>query len=155
MCGDPKISDWKINVDGPRTIEEAILLLAENGINLPTDVKLVRYDDLPPNDLAAYLLPHLTLQNTRWAWCNLLNDFGEVTIKVSLSTLKSDEKIIAGISHELYELECLRKHFEENESISSRELYFLISTTNPSRNFHCMAWRHADRAVLEFRRRKP
>ena len=153
MCGGPKINDWKKNPDGCRSIEEAISLLAANNINLPDDVKLVLYEDLPPDVPAAYLLSSRCGATTQIEWETLLTDEGKVTIKVDPSVFHSDEKIIAVISHELFELDLLRRHLAENGKVLATQINRLISTTTTTKNFHCLAWKHGDQAVLEFRRR--
>lgn len=114
MCGGPKITDWKKNPHGCRSIEEAISLLVANDIILPDDVKLVLYEDLPPDVLAAYLLPYLCGKLTQFEWENLLTKDGKVIVKVRPSLLQSDEQIISVISHELFELDLLRRHLAEN-----------------------------------------
>ncbi len=153
MCGGPKITDWRKNSDGARSIEEAISSLAENDIIMPVDVKLILYEDLAPDVLAAYLLSSRCGVETQFQWDTLLTDEGMVTIKVHPSVFQSDEKIIAVISHELFELDLLRQHLNENGRVPATQIGRLISTTTTTKNFHCLAWKHGDHAVLEFRRR--
>jgi hypothetical protein len=155
MCGGPTIRDWKTNTDGARSIEQAIALLANNNIVLPDDVRLVLYEDLPSDTPASYLLPQRCSADTVFSWDTLLldNKYGQVLIRVRPSMLESDEQIIAVISHELHELSLLRQYFTEHETVPAKRILSLIDYNNPSKNFHCLAWQHGDRAVLEFRRR--
>ena len=151
MCGGYKITDWKKNSDGVRNLEQAISLLARNGITVPEDVRVAIYDELDPDVLASYLLPHESPADARYSWENLLNDFGQVPIKVRSTVFESDEQIIAVLGHELYELGLLRRHLEENETISAGQMSSLIATNTTSKNFHCLASQYGDRAVLKFR----
>jgi len=155
MCGGPKVTDWKKNTSGCRSLEQAISLLEDNGIILPEDVEIVIYDDeLPPDVLATYLLPSRCSKDTHYSWASLLlNRYGQVPIKVRPCVFESDEQIIAVVSHELHELASLREYFANNETVSATRILSLISTDTRIKNFHCLAWQHADQAVLEFRDR--
>lgn len=151
MCGGFKITDWKRNSDGPRSIEQVASLLEANDIIVPRDVRFVRYDELPHGVGASYLLTHLCSNNTQFDWNSLLNRYGEVPIKVAPSVLDSDEEIISVLSHELFELELLRGHLASNGTVSGSQINLLISTETTNKNFHCLASQHGDRAVLKFR----
>lgn len=66
----------------------------------------------------------------------------------------SDEAIVAVIGHEMYELNLLRRLFEESGgAMTYRRLHYLISPGIKG-NLHDQAWDVADRLVASMRKGK-
>jgi hypothetical protein len=79
-------------------------------------------------------------------------DLDELVVRVSDSVFQSDEAIVAVLSHEMHELNELRRILDESDgAISMQRLHNLI---NPgiARNLHDQAWDVADRLVLAMRK---
>ena len=79
-------------------------------------------------------------------------DLDELVVRVSDSVFQSDEAIVAVLSHEMHELNELRRIFNgSGGAISMQRLHNLI---NPgiARNLHDQAWGVADKLVLAMRK---
>ena len=144
--------EWRENPDGvSRTIEEAILIARKYGVQIPDDVAFF-VDELGElNQNITARGPRVDkLVGEKVHWSDLVHDkTGKVPFRIWAGILKSDEAIVAVISHELYELEMLRPFLQEG----SLSIDDYIAHTEPRRagNDHDRAWDHADEMVDRMR----
>lgn len=86
-------------------------------------------------------------------WSELAPD-GFVVVRVHPSVLKSDEKIVGVIQHEVWELSQLRARVEARQMLPAETIRDLINPLRAS-NLHGQAWDIADLRVLIMRENDP
>jgi hypothetical protein len=148
---------WLKNPDGGvRSVDEAVFEIARaHGVEIPDDIllKKVKGNMLPDNTYAQYFGRRGTDPKKMIRWDEFYDKhLDELVVRVSDSVFKSDEAIVAVLSHEMHELNELRRIFEESGgAISMQRLHNLI---NPGivKNLHDQAWDVADKLVLAMRK---
>jgi len=152
----PRMYPWLKNSDGAvRSIDEAVEIARAHGVEIPDDIllKKVKGKMLPDNAYAQYFGRRGTDAQKMIRWEEFYDkDLDELVVRVSDSVFQSDEAIVAVLSHEMHELNELRRIFEESGgAISMQRLHNLI---NPgiAKNLHDQAWDVADRLVLAMRK---
>jgi hypothetical protein len=148
---------WRPNPDGrTRTIEEAVELARQNGVQVPDDVAffLDDFGTLGPTITARG--PEVRkLPGERVSWSDLVHDqTGKVPFLIRPDVLESDEAIVAVIAHEVHEIEGFRRIVGERGSISFNEFIAHHSLDNPG-NLHDQAWEIADALVRRMRGEEP
>lgn len=143
---------WNLNPEGvTRTLEEAIDLAREHGVEIADDVifMVVKGEKLPKNTYARYFrkryAPHEHI-----TWENLVTRNDQIPIELSEEVLKSDEAIVAVVAHELHEVEGLRSILLEQGGLSHAAIFRLISPGFRG-NLHDEAWDVADAFVAKMR----
>jgi hypothetical protein len=138
-----------------RSLDEAVEIARAHGVEIPDDIllKKVKGKMLPDNAYAQYFGRRGTDSKKMIRWEEFYDkDLDELVVRVSDSVFQSDEAIVAVLSHEMHELNELRRIFEESGgAISMQRLHNLI---NPgiARNLHDQAWEVADKLVLAMRK---
>jgi hypothetical protein len=158
---------WKKNKGGlKRTIEEAVGIAKQNGVEIPEDV--VFHED-EPGELAGSLKdlfaarpfetargPRVTEhEDGRIYWRDHYNKDGRIPFRVHPDILTSDEAIVAVLQHEMHELSLIKEVFglSRNGSMNGTD-YGIQTSAGRSGNFHDLAWDKADEIVLRMRRRR-
>ena len=112
---------------------------------------------VPPNADAAYYVRSANgiIPGESFSWDSLVNPRTEqVMIKLRPEVFESDEAIIGVLTHELFELNPLRKIFDESPAgISALRFANLVNEGLPG-NLHDQATAAANAAVMAFRQRK-
>jgi hypothetical protein len=144
---------WRENPDGRvRTIEEALQIAIRFGVKIPDDVVFfVDESDELDESKTAHNSRVVKPTGEKVYWSDLIHDeTGKIPFQVWPGILKSDEAIVAVISHELYEIEKLRP-FLQRGSLSIDDF---ISQTEPGKpgNYHDEAWDFADEMVDKMRK---
>jgi hypothetical protein len=145
--------EWRDNPDGQiRTIEEAILIAMKFGVKIPDDVAFF-VDEFGELDETTMARSSRVVKPTgeKVYWADLVHDeTGKVPFRIWPGILKSDEAIVAVISHELHELEKLRPFLQEG----SLSIDDFIAQTEPGKagNYHDEAWDVADEMVDQMRK---
>jgi hypothetical protein len=153
ISGQFPTREWRDNPDGrTRTIEEALEIVRKLGLPIPDDVAFF-VDELGELD------ERITARGPRVDksvgepvhWSDLVHDkTGKVPFRIWPGILRSDEAIVAVISHEMYELEKLRPLLHKG----TMSIDDFIAQTEPGRagNYHDEAWNFADKMVDRMRR---
>jgi hypothetical protein len=146
---------WLPNPGGEvRTVDEAVDLARAHGVEIPGDIKFwsVRQEMLPEKTWATYLTLGDRFQAGDFIeWEVFYNKFEQIPVRLSADVLRSDEAIVAVISHEMHELNELRKLFEANGGrLRADHLHRAITPGKPG-NLHFQAWDVADALVLKMR----
>ena len=153
VAQDPRTWPWKPNPGGPRTLDEALQRARARGIQIEDDIRFVVVPDnsplVPPNAFASYG-GFQSYQTVRWSNFYVQE---RIPVKVKVSVLESDEAIVAVVAHEMYELNELRRLFEEREMMSGPYLHELIRVGLP-KNLHDRAWDAADEFVFTMRKER-
>jgi hypothetical protein len=140
---------WKKNAGGLIRQESEVCDVARAlGVDVPDDVLFWSDPDLfkrKPPTYASYGGFVSTAERIEWA--QFYGTKGKIPVRIRPDVLESDIAILAIVAHEVYELNALRKLFEERETMSGAELARLISVTR-EKNLHWLAWEDADRRVL-------
>lgn len=148
VAGQYPTRQWKDNPDGQtRTVAEAVEIAKKYGVVVPDDVEfhLDESDELNC-DLTARGPRVDKPMGERVYWTDLVHDkTHKVPFRIWPAILKSDEAIVAVLSHEMHEILALRPHLESGE-ISIDDY---VRHTEPGRpgNLHDEAWDVADRLV--------
>jgi hypothetical protein len=152
----PRMYPWFRNPDGAvRSLDEAVEIARAHGVEIPDDIllKKVKGKMLPDNAYAQYFGRRGTDPKKMIRWEEFYDkDLDELVVRVSDSVFQSDEAIVAVLSHEMHELNELRRIFAESGgTLSMQRLHNLI---NPgiARNLHDQAWDVADKLVLAMRK---
>jgi hypothetical protein len=87
------------------------------------------------------------------SWAQHYNRFGKIPFLIHPEVLTSDEAIVAVLTHELYEIERLRKVFRRSigRTMNASDYGLQVAPGRPG-NFHDQAWDEADLAVLRMRK---
>jgi hypothetical protein len=148
VAGQFPTKQWKDNPDGQlRTIKEAVEIAKKYGVVIPSDIEFhVDESGELDGDLTARGPRVDNPMGERVYWTDLVHDrTHKVPFRIWPGILKSDEAIVAVLSHEMHEILTLRPHLESGElSIDD-----YISHTEPGSpgNLHDEAWDVADRLV--------
>jgi hypothetical protein len=152
----PRMYPWLKNPDGAvRSVDEAVEIARAHGVELPDDILLrkVKGKMLPDNTYAQYFGRRGPDPKKMIRWEEFYDkDLDELVVRVSDSVFQSDEAIVAVLSHEMHELNELRRIFEgSGGAISMQRVHNLI---NPgiAKNLHEQAWDVADKLVLAMRK---
>jgi hypothetical protein len=152
----PKMYPWLKNPDGAvRSVDEAVEIARAHGVEISDDILLrkVKGKMLPDNTYAQYFGRRGVDPKKLISWGEFYDkDLDELVVRVSDSVFQSDEAIVAVLSHEMHELNELRRIFDESGgAISMQRLHNLI---NPgiTKNLHDQAWDVADKLVLAMRK---
>jgi len=146
---------WRANRLGlVRTIEEAIEIARQHGVQIPDDVSF-HVDEmglLAPNQTARG--PNVTKAiDEDIAWADLVHDqTGKVPFLIRPDVLRSDEAIVAVFSHELHELAGLKRIFEASGGHIPYRHFVNFVAPGVSGNLHDEAWDIADALVEQMRR---
>ena len=152
ISGQFPTREWRDNSDGrARTIEEALAIARVSGVHIPDDVAFF-VDELGEvsSEVTARGPRVDKLAGQKIYWSDLVNDkTGKVPFRIWPGVLRSDEAIVAVISHELYELEKLRPFLQQG----SLSIDDYIAHTEPGRagDYHDEAWDIADKMVDRMR----
>jgi hypothetical protein len=146
----PRSAPFAKNASGPRTIDEAVELAKQQGIEIGDDVAFYAKGDVPAGADAVYLSPRQAAAGEVFTWESLQNRFGQVPVRVRAEVLESDEQIVAVFAHEMHEINSLRRLFEEGGSMTGGQLGRLINQGIKG-NLHDQAWDAADAAVRRLR----
>jgi hypothetical protein len=143
---------WRDNSNGEvRTIEEAVQIARNNGVEIPDEIEfhLDEADELNQNITARG--PRVDkYSGERIHWSDLVHDLtGKVPFRIWPGLLKSDEAIVAVIAHEMHEINSLRPLLE----VGILTIDDYITHTEPGRtgNLHDQAWDVADNFVDRMR----
>jgi hypothetical protein len=161
----PKVR-WKKNQDGlKRTIDQAVAIAREYGVEVPEDVE---FFEAEPGELEGSLKgffsgrrfetargPRVTEhEDGRIVWQDHYNKHRKVPFRIHPDVLTSDEAIVAVFQHEMHELSLLREVFMRSRTGSRDGTdYGLQTAEGRPANFHERAWDEADRIILRMRRR--
>jgi hypothetical protein len=144
--------EWRENADGRiRTLAEAVAVARSHGVLIPDDVEfhIDEVGDLNRDCVARG--PRVDrISGERVFWSALVHDrTGKVPFRIWSGLLKSDEAIVAGLSHEMHELQSLRPILQSDGMLIDD----LIANTEPGRpgNLHDQAWDVADANVDRMR----
>lgn len=148
VAGQYPAREWRDNPGGQiRTVEEAVALAKMYGVVIPDDVEFhIDESGELDSDLTARGPRVVKLAGERVSWSDLVHDrTHKVPFRIWSGILRSDEAIVAVLSHEMHELQFLRPLLERgNVSIDDYVMH-----TEPGRpgNLHDQAWDVADRLV--------
>jgi hypothetical protein len=149
----PRSRPWKVNPEGPRTIDQAVTLARRQGVVIPEDVELV------VDEWGLITEPDVDARYFRWRgqptdfipWTAFYSARGKIPVLVRPEVLASDEAIVAVFAHEVYELNQLRELFAAAQGVmAARRLLELVARGIP-RNLHDQAWDVADACVFRMR----
>jgi hypothetical protein len=157
---------WKKNKGGlKRTIEEAVEIARQNGVEIPEDVE---FHEADPGELKGSIKAHffggrfesargpdVTEQSDgRIYRRDHYNMSGKIPFQVHPDVLTSDEAIVAVFQHEMHELSLIIEVFNQsrNGSMNGTDYGIQTSAGRPG-NFHDLEWDEADEIVLRMRRR--
>jgi hypothetical protein len=156
VAGQFPTRQWKDNSDGQiRTIEEAVEIAKKYGVTIPDDIDFHIDEANELNETFTACGPRVDkLAGERVHWSDLVHDrTHKVPFRLWAGLLKSDEAIVAVLSHEMHEILTLRP-FLESGKIAIEDF---ISQTEPGRpeNLHHEAWEIADKLVDKMRGESP
>jgi hypothetical protein len=159
---------WTLNPGREkRSIEEAVRIARKQGVRIPRDVEFFEAD---PGDLQGTLQDLLDGDEMETAsgpsvtedpdgtlsWAFHYNRFGRIPIRIHPDILTSDEAIVAVLTHELYEIQQLRRVFRNSpDGRMNASDYRLQVAPGRLGNFHDRAWDAADAVVLRMRKDRP
>jgi hypothetical protein len=148
---------WTKNADGSvRSIDQAIEIARQNGVEIEDDILLRRVSDkfLPEQTYAEYFRARSNDPNKIVRWAEFFSkELDLLLVRVEQSVFESDEAIVAVLGHEMHELNSLRRLFEQNGgTMTYRQLHYLISPGIKG-NLHDQAWDIADRLVSAMRKK--
>jgi len=150
----PRMAPYAPNVNAPRTASEAIALAKSKGIEIPDDIYIGFMKKWLRTDAdAEYFYRKDEFDLDDWIkWNDFYHDkTGKIPVRFNAKLLESDEAIIAHIAHEMYELNALRRLFEEkNGEILAQKIMQHIGAGIP-KNLHDQAWEVADKMVRAMR----
>lgn len=118
------------------------------GVTIKDDVQFRVWDDdfyeqrYPRDTYAIYGNKFDRVGDVHIRWEDLLSN-GKMMVTIRRSVLESDQKIIAVIAHEMYEVNQLREILFYRHSISTEELANLTKAGIP-KNLHDFAWDDAN-----------
>ncbi len=149
---------WRPNPGGQqRTVTDAVKLARSRGVVIPDDILFAavpgKWQEGVFAEYAQILSQHAgkTLEDIVVTWDDFYNQFEKIPVRLNPQILSSDEAIVAVIGHEMYELNELRRLFEElGGEMSGRQLHDLIRPGVP-KNLHDLAWDESDRLVTGMR----
>jgi hypothetical protein len=164
----PKVR-WKRNVGRKkRTVEEAVTIAREHGVQIPDDVLFVEAE---PGDLKGSLKQLFAGGDMETArgpdvrerpdgyiyWVDHYHRItGKIPFRIHPEVLTGDECIVAVFQHEMSEWARLRRVFDSSDFKRMNATdYGLQVATGRAANFHDLAWDDADEAVLRMRKAKP
>jgi hypothetical protein len=159
----PKVI-WKINIDRKkRTIDEAMEIATQNGVQIPPDVEFVEggpeelqgslSEMLAGGDMETAKGPPVAEHDDGYVyWADHYNKFGKIRFHIHPDILTSDEGIVATFTHELFELSELREEFAATpkQRMDAGD-YGIQIAAGYQGNFHDRAWDAADEAVMKRR----
>ncbi len=150
---NPRTAPYAPNAAGPRTIGEAVAHARSLGVEIPDDIQFFAREGMVPEGAdATYLTPGRVPPDKVYTWESFYNRFEKIPVKVRPEVLASDEHAVAVISHEMFELNNLRRLFSESPSgqMTATELGGNINPGIPG-NLHDRAWDFADQMVKRLR----
>lgn len=139
--------------DQPRSIEEAIEIAKKWGVTIPNDVDFFLDEDDELDEKTTARGSRITkVEGGLVRWSDFVHDLtGRIPFVIRRDIMKSDEAIVAVISHEIHEIESLRQILAAGRAITIEELGAYVAADNPG-NLHDQAWSIADAAVLRMRK---
>lgn len=137
-----------------RSLDEATAIARSHGVEVPS---WIRFEVDPKiRETVAYAEYRLTAEAKKDTelldWAELGR--GPIVVRVHPSVLRSDEKIVGVIQHEVWELSQLRARVEASGSLPAGEVQRLIDPAKAT-NLHGQAWDVADLRVLIMRETDP
>ena len=143
---------WAPNLSGRRyTIEEAVEVARSHGVVIPDDVAFFEdeFGELGSDTTARG--PKITKPSgAPVEWTDFVHDrTGKVPFLIRSDILLSDEAIVAVFTHELYELQNIRRMLHHGRK--TIEDFIAHVTPGARGNLHDRAWDEADEAVLRMR----
>lgn len=138
-----------------RSLQEATAIARTQGVVIPSWIRI----EVDPTIREAKSFAEYTLgrgeqgATSMLAWGDLAPD-GVVVVRVHPNVLKSDEKIVGVLEHEIWELTQLRARVESHGMLSAEDVRRMIDPTRPT-NLHGQAWDIADLRVLAMRETDP
>ena len=146
---EPRTAPFAANASGSISIGEAVEKTRALGVEIPDDVHFLTNDNLVPKGAdATYMVPGRVHPSKVYTWESFYNRFGVIPVKVRPEVLESDEHAVAVISHEMFELNHLRRLFAESRSgkMTATELGGMVNA-GIDNNLHDRAWNFADEMV--------
>jgi hypothetical protein len=150
----PKLMPWRPNSGGIRTLEEAVDIARSVGIEIPDDIKFaVAKGPWPKGRFAEYLQLGGRNQDPSRVifWEDFYNVLEEIPVRLNPEILASDEAIVAVIGHEMYELNGLRRLFDEAGGQMRAGRLSNLVREGIHGNLHDQAWDVADELVAKLR----
>jgi hypothetical protein len=156
---------WKRNRGRKkRTIDEAVLLAKQNGVEIPESVEFVEAergelagglkDLFAGGEMETARGPSIAEHRDGYVyWQNHFNVFGKIRFKVHPEILQGDECIVAVFQHEMHELRELHDLFLSNNRrrVNAADYGWQVAPGHGD-NFHDEAREAADQAVLRMRK---
>lgn len=149
------LPEFRPNADGVvRSASEALAVAKRHGVEVPSWVK-IEFDPKTPLDeaYAHYWLPGTGKSTNGRTWGEATKG-GTVLVRVHPEVLRSDEMIVGVLQHEAYELEALRRAFEQRGTMRNAEIERLVDPRK-HHNLHGQAWDVADMRVQIMREHDP
>src|SRR5208282_1275945 len=148
--------DYRLDRKHPVGHKVARRIANSHGLVVDELIAIVREKDTTPlagtNAHASYLSRRFDPNEV--VRCQDLFPEGRVCIFVHRSVFLSDESIVAHLTHELYEIQGIKKAMADAGGfMNARDFHELIREGKRG-NLHDLAWDEANRAVEEMRRRK-
>jgi hypothetical protein len=149
---------WAANPTGPRqSIDEAIQVATQHGVQIPADVRFRLADatetaELQAESKLARGSPLNERLDGRVYWQDLFHPHTRQTIFiVRPDVLERDEAIVAVFTHELFEFEALRQLFADEGGSMFAADFNDHTRSDLQNNLHYQAWDAADAAVRRMR----
>jgi len=169
QAADP-MRNWRLNKGGARVLNDALDMYKKFTERLPKpelarlreDVVIKidsRYTDVPvpegreffpQNEIRDYAQYFERTgeaargQEIRW-FGDIVKEDGKITILLNPNVLKSDEAVVAVLSHEMFELNKLEVYFAKYGGVRTGEQLAGMVNRGVVGNFHSAAWDFADR----------
>jgi hypothetical protein len=141
---------WRPNPNGARSVEDAIRLAKQWGVDVGDDVKVVVNDAWLDGIGADVDASYAAFTSQRsYTWDDLLIR-GKMVVKLRSTVLESDEGIVEVLAHEMHEINAIRGMFEHRERIPGAELIKLTEVGRRG-NLHDEAWEAGAKVVRRLR----
>lgn len=133
-------------------MEEAVEIAKRWGVRVPDDVEFYLDEDDELDATTTARGSRITKPEGGLVhWSDFVHDLtGRIPFVVRRDIMASDEAIVAVFTHEIYEIEALRRMLTGGRTITIEELGGYVVADNPG-NLHDEAWAAADAAVLRMR----
>jgi hypothetical protein len=145
--------NWVANAGGlVRSIGEAVEIAQRWGVVVPDDVAFFLDEEGELDNTTTARGPRVTkTAGGSVAWSDFVHDLtGQVPFIIRRDIMGSDEAIVAVFTHELFELESLRRLLADGRTITIEDAIAHCAPDNPG-NLHDEAWAAADAAVRRMR----
>ncbi|QQP94346.1 LysM peptidoglycan-binding domain-containing protein [Lysobacter enzymogenes] len=166
------MADWIPNADGPRSLEQALKIAEDNGVDVPDYVRLIPLEDdvyfgtggsrgvgMPNSDATYGRLDNVALNEivswkSRPGKISLLDSDGRLPVFFRKSVLNSDRAIVAIFGHETSEIWELEAEFQRSGGMMRVKDYnALVSPSSGGENAHTRAVAFGDDLVKAMKKR--